>query len=536
MKKIKTLPEEIWKEYQSGIDYKAQIDLYDNVDTNQLFYNGFQWEGVNAPDIEKPVINIQRQAVDYYVSMISTDDVSVTCSLPDGIEPMTKQAIEFITTEGIDEVFEKIKFKEKTRYFLKDASINGDAFFHFWYNTEKSKEGKYVGEIDIELIDNINVIFGNPAEFNVEPQPYILIVSKLPVDEVREMVQSEADKNLILPDNVDYNQQEPEARSVKDYTTLLTKLWKENGSIFFMKSTEKVVITKPVDLKQKMYPVVKMSWKRVKNSYHGASPLTETRQNQIMINKYYMMLNEFVKKMSFPKILFDMTKIPSWSNKVEALGVNGDPREAIAVSSPTVEMSRQIIEYIENLIDKTKSTLGIYDVALGNVQPDNTSAIIALQKTASQPLELQKLDFFQVIEDSVRIIVDIMSSFYGVRDVPFKTEQGDGVMPFNYADISFDDFGMSIEVGASAYWSEITQIQTLDNMYKAGIIPDAITYLEQLPNGIVKNRGDIIDAIRQRDAMQQQLQDEQMAMNTALQANKQVSTPTNPIDRMKGGQ
>jgi hypothetical protein len=536
--KIKQLPHEIWSEYNAGIDYKSQLNLYDDVEFNQNFYNGNQWEGVNAPDIEKPVVNICRQAVDYFVSMLVSDDIGVTCNIPDGVDEMVKQAVEHITSENIEQVFEQTKFKQKTRLFIKDCAINGDAFFHWWYNTDKNPEGKFIGAIDLEIVDSVNVVFGDPAEFTVDLQPYILVVSKLPLDKVKDMVE-ESEQYLIVPDGHDLNTSDYEAHNLDNYATVITKLWKEGGTVWYTKTTQKAVITKPVNLRQKSYPIVKQSWKHRKNSYHGISPLTEIRQNQIMINKYYMMLNEFIKKLSFPKLLYDMTKIPKWTNKIESIGVNGDPSDAIAMTSPTVQLSEQVIGFIENLIDKTKSTLGIYDVALGNVQPENTSAIIALQKTASQPLELQRLDYMQVVEDSVRIIIDIMSAFYGIREVPFKSEQGNGVMPFDYKDLSFDDFGMVIEVGSAYYWSEVTQIQTLDNMYKNGIIPDAITYLEQLPNGVLKNRGDIIDAIRIKQQMEQQMMLQQQLLQP--KPNGTPSVPTNtvggvPVNSLKGVQ
>lgn len=515
MNDVKLKPDEIWKEYQRGIDFKSQLNIYDNVEYNQNFYNGKQWEGVNAPDIEKPVINIVKQYVDYAVSMLVSDDLGVTCDLPDDLDDMTKQAIEFITTQGIEDVFEITKFKQRTRAFIKDACLNGDAFFHWWYNTNKNKKGKYKGAIDLEIVDNTNIVFGNPAEPNEQAQPYILVISKIPTNEVKKMVKPE-EANLVLSDNEELNTNVSVSRSVVDYTTVIVKLYKEGDEVWFTKVTKAVVIQEPINLKQELFPIVRMPWKEIKNSYHGISPVTEIRPNQIMINKYYMMLNEFVKKMSFPKLLFDQTKIERWSNKVEAIGVNGDPREAIAVSSPTASLDQQIIQYIDNLIQKTRETLGIYDVALGNVQPDNTSAIIALQKTASQPLELQKLDYMQVVENSVRIIIDIMRAFYGKRDVPFKTDQGNGIIPFDYKDIRFDDFGMTIEVGSAAYWSEVTQVQTLDNMFRAQIIPDAITYLEQLPSGIVKNRGEIIDAIRMKNQQAQMMQDQQLAMQMAM--------------------
>ncbi|MFQ7004766.1 MAG: hypothetical protein ACLRRT_14530 [Ruthenibacterium lactatiformans] len=45
------------------------------------------------------------------------------------------------------------------------------------------------------------------------------------------------------------------------------------------------------------------------------------------------------------------------------------------------------------MIEYTRDTMGASDAALGNVTPDNTSAIIAVQKATSMPLELQRQDF-----------------------------------------------------------------------------------------------------------------------------------------------
>lgn len=505
MIKTKTTPQEIWKEYQDGVSYKTTIDLYDNVKMNQNFYLGKQWEGVNAPDIEKPVLNVCKQWVDYAVSMLVSDDIGIKVKMPDYLQDATRKVLEGIVNNELNKVIENTKFKTKTRAFIKNCSIDGDAFYHWWYNTEKRTDQPIVGDIDVEILDNTNVIFGDPAEPTTEGQPYIIIVSKLPTDRVKDLAGDASDIN---DDTEDYNQQEMDARSTNKYTTVLTKLWRQEGSVHYIKTTQKVVLTPDTDLQCKLYPIVKMSWKVQKNSYHGISPLTEIRPNQIMINKFFMMLNEFVKKMSFPKMLYDMTKISSWSNKPEAIGVNGDPREAIAVSSPTAQISQQIIQYSENLIEKTKSVLGIYDVSLGNVRPENTSAIIALQKTASQPLELQKLDYYQTVEDSVHIMMDLMASFYGSRDVKFDTESSqDNMMKFDFSDLRDSSIGIEVEIGTSAYWSEITQIQTLDNMYRAGIIPDPITYLEQLPSGIIASTQDIIDAIykkQQQEMMAQQ--------------------------------
>ena len=66
--------ESIWEEYQKGVAYNTALDLYDNVEKCENFYIGKQWEGLNAPDLPKPVINVLRRVVSYFISMIVSDD------------------------------------------------------------------------------------------------------------------------------------------------------------------------------------------------------------------------------------------------------------------------------------------------------------------------------------------------------------------------------------------------------------------------------------------------------------------------------
>ena len=54
---IKKTPDEIWEEYEKGKSYNNSIDLYDVVEKNENFFIGNQWEGLIAPDLDKPVLN-----------------------------------------------------------------------------------------------------------------------------------------------------------------------------------------------------------------------------------------------------------------------------------------------------------------------------------------------------------------------------------------------------------------------------------------------------------------------------------------------
>jgi hypothetical protein len=99
-------------------------------------------------------------------------------------------------------------------------------------------------------------------------------------------------------------------------------------------------------------------------------------------------------------------------------------------------------------------------------------------------------------------------------------------------------FRIKVDVGPSNYWSELTSVQTLDNMLEKGIL-DAIQYLERLPEGYVPMRDELIEELRQRQEMEAQeqrkkAQYEQMAQFIdSLQPEEQARLQALPPDQME---
>ena len=82
----KKSPNEIFSEYRKCLDYDTNIELFDTVEKNQRFYNGEHWTGVNAPDLIKPVFNLIKRVVSYFVAMIVSDDIGIKLSPYDETE------------------------------------------------------------------------------------------------------------------------------------------------------------------------------------------------------------------------------------------------------------------------------------------------------------------------------------------------------------------------------------------------------------------------------------------------------------------
>lgn len=535
--KIRKKADEIWAEYQRGVSYNTGIGLYDNVERNNNFYNDKQWEGVNAPDLDKPVFNFLKPVVSYYIAMLISDDIAANIELATDIEstqadwaniaggqlpvggemlPSSPQQNNFNTddmmpkvlSQEIDNIIERTNMKFKNRKMIRNCAVDGDGCFYIWFDPDAPTGFDYKGEIKVDLIDNTNILFGNPTDCQVQEQPYILVAYRRLTEEVRD----EARANGMNPDDITPDSESYYMNSDKDneneYTTVLLKMWKEDGTVRIIKCTRDAIVKREADTEYKLYPLAYMNWESVKNCYHGVSPITGKIQNQIFVNKIYAMAMQNVLNNAFPKVMYDRTKVPAWNNKVgAAVAVAGNPNDAIFANFRAGDMSSDVMNMAGMTITQTKEMMGASDAALGNVRPDNTSAIIAVQKAAGMPLDIQRMDFYNFVESCVRIFIEIMRVNYGERKVSVTDSDGNRIQgDFNFSLLNTYAYNLKIDIGAGSYWSELMQVQTLDSLMTNNIIPDALTYLEAIPDGYIKNKNRIVEKIKEQQSIMQMAQ------------------------------
>lgn len=571
--KIKTSPREIYDEYEKGRSFNSSHNLYDTVEKNQSFYLGDQWKGVNAPDLTKPVFNIIKRVTSYFSAMIVSDDVGVNI-LPFH-ETDQNKAVADVISKQVEAVLERTKANTKCRTNIKNCAVDGDTcmFVNFNPDIETNQDAK--GDVELEIIDNTNVMFGNPYSSDVQSQPYILIIQRLFTGQVKDMAEAmgvEKDQiDRITPDNETMTLT---TQTSDELTTVITKFWKEKKeieagtdpitrqkikrtrtSVHMTKVTQSVTLKEAVDVGYVNYPIAYMTWEHVKNSYHGRSPITGLIPNQIFINKIYAMCMVYMTNMGFPKIFYDQTKLGKLSNDVtKAVSLpNMDMAGKMIDAIKAPDFSNQIIQLVDSTVSYTKDFMGASDAALGNISnPDNTSAIVAVQQASSVPLELQKLDYYQFYEDIVRSIVDVMACSYGIREVKITEEQArlmgavEGVDPqtlepiyssaitIDFSVLQNMNYDIDVEIGASSYWSETTQVQTMDSLFEKGIITNPVTYLQGIPDKYIPNKRKIIEEIKsQQEAMQMA---QQMVQASQYDPNVTAGMQDGVDNRAKGSE
>ena len=183
--KIKKEPNEIWREYQRGVSYNQNINLYETVEKNNNFYHGKQWEGLKAPKLIKPVYNFIKEAVNLYRATLASDRIGFDIRTVNPVNPPTEEniangvitddKIPQILEDAVNEVFEGANLRFLNREAIGNCAIDGDTCMYFYFDPDEDTGFDYKGKIKAEVIDNTNVLFGNPSDKTVEVQPYIII-------------------------------------------------------------------------------------------------------------------------------------------------------------------------------------------------------------------------------------------------------------------------------------------------------------------------------------------------------------------------
>lgn len=526
----KPTPELVYKRYDKGVSFNTQINLYDTVKENENFFIGKQWEGVESNGLPTPVFNFLKRVTLFQIATISSNNLSMQATPLNSTSRYELGDLEQVTdvlNKQFAELFERNKIVAKVREFMRNAAVDGDGATYSWFDPDMETGQEAKGGIVTEIIENTRIIFGNPNERNVQEQPYVIIPMRKQVEYVKNL----AEKNGVRKDDIDSIKADSEAYDNKmdaltdDRVSMYVYLYRDfdTGTIHSYKCTQNVELEADKDTELKFYPITWMNWDYIQDCYHGQALISQLLPNQKFVNKAFAMAMISLMTTAYPKIVYDKTRIPKWDSRVgAAIGVNGGDMNSIAKIIDPAQISPQIGQFIDLAVNYTQNFMGASDAALGDTRPDNTSAIIALQRASNAPLELVKLNMYESIEDLGRIYLDMMRVYYGTRYVQVKflskqemNNQPLGMSlqneefnkPFDFSILNEIPMSLKLDVGASSYWSEITTVQTLDNLLMQGKI-ELVDYLERIPEGYVSKKQELIDKLK---GMQAQMVGQQSA-------------------------
>ena len=571
---IKLETKSIWSEYEAGQQYKNSIGdkgIHDQARINERFFVGDQWHGVNAGN-EKPLTrrNIIKRIGEYKMATIGSAPIAVNYSaegVPDTTDISASGAIRAqmmggevpigdasdveisVVMNALTDYFkitaERLKYDDKKDQLLRNAYISGTGILYtYWDSSIKTglyaDEGRtmaIMGDINCEVLDIENVVFGDPNNEEVESQPYIIIARRLDVDAVRR----EAEKygqatDDIVPDGAygyyrnsgDRGEDEPDDSK---RVTVITKLYKKyddqgNCTVWGKTVTETAVIRPEWNLLIHRYPIAKFIWERRRSCAYGDSEITYQIPNQIALNQAHSISVWAMQNTGMPKTVINGDLIPD--------GISNDPAEVVKIYGSAEDMVSAIryiappnygaafINFTDAFAQNVLSDNGANDAALGNFRPDNATAIVQAREAAIAPMQMYQNRFYSANEDVARIWADFWITMYGRRSI--KINDGGSVRYMVFDAERYKDLVITakIDVGASTLWSEAVSISNLGNLLTAQQI-SFIEYLERIPKGLIPNVSGLINSRKQQEQQAQVAAQQQAMMQQQAAAQPNVT-------------
>lgn len=504
-----------WLQYEKGKEYKRRIGLYETVRKNERFYRGDQWQYGEGKDLPRPVFNIIHRVMNYLICSVASSKISLRFT--DENLPFAKSEEEAeIIREGVDVMSQNAAYRwhksgmdRKMLRLLTDAAITGDGAIYCYWDSSVRNPHEFDGDISTELIDNVNIFPADVNRADIQSQEYIILAGRTSVHALRREALaagvSEEEIKKIVPDNDHEIQSGDMAKyelegDEEAKATYIIKFWREDGKVVFEKSTRDCVIRRG-HTGCRLYPIAYLNWIPRKNSFHGESPISSLIPNQKFINRAYAMVMKHMTDTAFSKIVYDKSKIPEWSNEVgEAIAAFGGGNIADSVSVVGVgEMQSGYMELIESAVDLTKELMGATDSALGNLEANNTSAILALQETSRIPLEQIRSAYYCLIEDIANIWADMMCAYYpSDRLLPCYSRGELTAKKIEFSAIKNDVLCAEVEVSELSRYSSVSVQNMLDRLLDGGYI-SADEYVKRLPLGAVIDRDGLLDLLAQKN-------------------------------------
>lgn len=542
---MKLAPMEIYQEFMNDIDYKTAMGFASKWPELTRFIEGKQWPAATeaTKHMPRPVINVCDQTLENKRSNILSQQLTMQFRLQ---EMTGEESQEEIVAQDFTDMAKNTWYDLDQDTLIEeavdDAIAIGNGIVHYYYDSEYSggSNVKYMGRIQGELIDPMDICFGNNRlkPYQTQKQPFMILRRNRGFDEVvGQAKKTGEDADKIQPDksNDDVNEKYDSGRveSKNDNTvTTYMKYYKDKKEVWYTEVTKNATVIKPKRLAPvidndgieeyepfKLYPVVHLGFKRRRKSVYYRSLIEDIIPNQKALNWGMGMQLLSMQQAAWPKII---AKVGALTQQItntpgEVLEDNykggGDGFKYMQV--PSVPASAANLT--NTILDMTRNIIGVTEVSTGETIGANmaASAIIALQNQAQKPNEGYMKNVVSFVKRGGEIWEQFYKSYYN-QPIPIKgqDEKGKEIGKVFYGErgrgIGFD---LIIDVGPASTFTESLQVSILDNYADRQWI-DKYTHAKNMPNSVLPQ--DIREQFKKEEEQAELLEEQTNAVMAQL--------------------
>ena len=516
-----------WELFERGRDYLRRMNVYSDTDLNYRMYNGDQWAGAIIDGIEKAQYNFIETIVNYKVSTINQNLWQIHFSSENfeqkEFRKNAKKVCDLLDKKA-SKVWEKDQMDTKIRDVSKDSAINDEGVMYVYYDEDTQSPVN-------EVLNKNDIQFANEQSIEIQSQPYILISRRKPVVSVKELAKQEGcsdeDLKFIVSDNDMQDQAGIDAKQEKDdMVTFVTKMWKQDGTVWYQSATKYVDIEKPKDSGLTLYPISHFIWKDKKGWSRGEGEVRNLIPNQLELNKTLARSLLAIKQCAYAQKVVNMDKIanPTAVNQVGGIikTKNGATVEDVTKIFSYIQpasMSTDVSKVMSDLITITRELKNAGDIATGGINPEQASgkAILAVQQASQQPLNEQAIGLKKFIEDIARIWLDMWTVYTsdGMKLEEDVTDQETGEEYTQIVDVPASMLEnlkgtVRIDITPTSPYDKYARELSIENMFKAGMfniekLPELKIYADILPDDSTMPKQEILDAIDKMEEEQEKI-------------------------------
>lgn len=516
-----------WALYEKGRNYHRLTGIYVDTDRNYRMYNGNQWGKAKLGDVEPVQKNFIKPIVKYKVAVIHDNLYAIVYSSQNYENSEFRKQAEKICemlNNKVSKIWEKDKMDFKGRRVTKDGAINDEGIIYVDYDEDNQMPLN-------EIIKKNDIYYGNENDDDIQSQPYILIRKRIPVSNAIDMARkegvSEEKIKFIIGDNDNFEESgEASKIELDNMVTLITKMYKKDGTVHFSKSTRWVELKKDTDSGLTYYPIAHFNWEEKEGSARGEGEVRFLIPNQIEVNRTEVRRVLTVKYQAYPQKVVDIDKIanPSALDQVGGnIKVRGgmrveDVRNVIS-SLPPAQMSPDVKQLQDDLIQVTRDLSGAGEVATGDVNPEDASgrAILAVQRASQNNMTEQKEAYQNFIEDLAKIWLDMMIVYNsdGLKLEEEVTDPETGEETINVVNIPQESLkelqaSVKVDITPKGALDKYAQEMSIENMFKAGMfsherLPELKIYTNLLDDESVMPKQKLEEAIKLEEEEQEKI-------------------------------
>lgn len=526
----------IWCLYERGRNYHRMTGIYTDTDRNYRMYNGNQWGKAKLGDVEPVQKNFIKPIVKYKVGVVHDNLYAIVFSSQNfENREFHKEAEKYceMLNRYASRVWEKDCMDFKGRKITKDSAINDEGIIYVDFDTEKMLPVN-------EIVKKNDIYYGNENDEDIQAQPYILIRKRIPVSNAIEWAKlegvSEEKTKFIIGDNDTFEESGESAKiELDNMVTIVYKFYKKDKTVHFSCATRWIDIIEDVNTGLSLYPIAHFNWEEKEGSARGEGEVRYLIPNQIEVNRTELRRVITVKQQAYPQKIVDSSKIanPASVNTVGGvIKTNGQPVEDVHKVVGTLtpaQMSPDVKQLQDDLIQVTRDLAGAGDIATGNVNPEDASgrAILAVQQASQSPMTEQKESYKKCVEDIARIWLDylIVHSVDGVNLEQVTNDPNTGeeiIQVVNVPQVTLQQLQATVKVDITpkGVYDRFAQEQTIENMLLQGLLSaqrvgELAIYAELLDDDSVAPKQKIMEAvelIREEQQRIAQIQAEAQAM------------------------